>query len=99
MAFFDVKVFNLSLKRYAKQELLKAYENSKKEKYHASRTRHLDTSCDGCKCRSGTRINKLIREKRKSNYYVVTTWARYKIPFALPKLIDMCFRGCRSAFH
>ena len=36
VAFFDVKVFNLSLKRYAKQELLKAYENSKKEKYHAS---------------------------------------------------------------
>ena len=112
MAFFDVRVFNPNAKRYANQELSKAYEINEKEKKKQYNERVLQVehgsftplvmSATGGMGREGrkfyARLCEMLAEKRKQNYSLTTSWVRRKICFALMNSVYMCIRGSRTVF-
>ena len=113
LAFFAVRVFNFNARRYAKQELLKAYQLNEKEKkrFYNERIMQVEYGTFTPLVMSATggmgqelskfysRLSQLISEKRESSYSIFATWIRRKIMFALIKSVGMCLRGSQSVFH
>ena len=97
MAFFDVRAFNPNARRHAKQELLKTYQLSQKEKKrlynerimqveHGTFTPLVMSATGGMERESSkfySGLSELISEKRETSYSIVETWIGRKIIFAL----------------
>lgn len=113
LAFFDVRVFNPTAKRYVSQKLLKTYavnENEKKRSYnervmqveHGSFTPLVMSATGGmareCK-RFYARLAEMVAEKRNQHYSLISAWIRRKICFALLSSICIFLRGSRTLFH
>ena len=93
VAFFDVRVFNTSGKRYVNLELRKSYEANEEEKKKQCNDCILQikhgtftplvmsiTSSMGRESRKFyTLLSKMISEKRKENYAFIVSWIRRKI--------------------
>ena len=112
MAFFDVRVFNPTARRYINQKLSKTYEINEKEKKKHYNERVLQvehgsftplvmsaTGGMGRECRKFyARLAENLSEKRKQNHSLTASWLRRKICFALMNSVCMCLRGSRSVF-
>ena len=108
MAFFDVRVFNPNAKRYANQELSKAYDINEKEKKKQYNERILQVehgsftplvmSATGGMGREGRRFYARLSEMLSENYSFTISWLRRKICFALMNSVCMCIRGSRTVF-
>ena len=110
MAFFDVRVFDPSAKRYDGKTLQQCYRKNEMEKKRKYNERILQVengsftplvfSVNGGmgkeanKCYS--RIAEKLAEKRDEPYSVMMSWIRRKIFFSMMKSIIMCIRGSRS---
>ena len=113
MAFFDVRVFNPTAKRYMNQEISKTYEVNEREKKKLYNERILQiehgsftplvmsaTGGMGRECKKFyARLAEMISYKRGTSYSVIAAWVRRKITFSLIKSIGMCLRGSRSVFY
>ena len=113
MAFFDVRVFNSTAKRYENQEISKTYEVNQKEKKklynerilqieHGSFTPLLMSAADGMgrECEKFyARLAEMISYKRGTSYSIIAVWIRRKITLSLIKSTGMCLRGSRSVFY
>ena len=106
MAFFDVRVFDLNARRYAKQKHIKrrnAFTMNELCRLGMAHLHHLwcvqleewDKNYRNFICGCQTFIN----EKRESSYSAVATWTQRKLVFAFIKSTGMCLRGSRSIFH
>ena len=113
IAFFDVRIFNPTAKRYVNQEILKTYEVNEKDKKklynkrilqieHGSFTPLVMSATDGmgreCK-KFYACLAEMISCKRGTSYSIITAWVRRKITFSLIKSTGMCLRGSRSVFY
>ena len=101
LAFFDVRVFNPTAKRYTKQDLSKSYESNEKEKKIRYNNRILEVehgsftplvfSATGGMGREAkkfySRLAEIIAEKRQAKQHIITTWIRRKINFSLIRSI------------
>ena len=113
MAFFDVRVFNPSAKRYENQETAKTYDTNEKEKKKQYNDRIMQvehgtftplvmsaTGGMGRECRKFyARLAEMISEKRKQSYPLIVSWIRRKLCFALLNSVCLCIRGSRTIFH
>ena len=99
MAFFDVRVFNATVKRYVNQEISKTYEVNEREKKklhnekilqieHGSFTPLVMSARGGmgreCK-KFYARLTEMISYKSGTSYSVIAARARRKITFSLIK--------------
>ena len=112
MAFFDVRVFNPTAKRYVNQEILKTYEVNERERKlynerilqseHESFTPLVMSATGGmgqeCK-KFYARLPEMISYKRGTSYSVVAAWVQRKFTFSLIKSIGMGLRGSRSVYY
>ena len=112
MAFFDVRVFNPTAKRYVNQEILKTYKvNERERKLYNERILQIEhesftplvmstTGGMGQECKKFyARLPEMISYKRGTSYSVVAAWVQRKITFSLIKSIGMCLRGSRSVYY
>ena len=113
MAFFDVRVFNPTAKRYVNQKISKTYEVIEREKKKLYNKRKLQiehgsfmplvmsaTGGMGRKCKKFyVRLAEMISYKRGTSYIVIASWVRRKITRLLIKSIVMCLRGHRLVFY
>ena len=112
MAFFDVRVFNPTAKRYVNQEILKTYKvNERERKLYNERILQIEhesftplvmsaTGGMGQECKkSYARLPEMISYKRGTSYSVAAAWVQRKITFSLIKSIGMCLRGSRSVYY
>ena len=97
MAFFDIRVFNPTAKRYVNQEISKAYEvnENEKKKLHNERILQIEhgsftplvmsaTGGMGRECKKFyARLAEMISYKRGTSYSIIAA----------------CFRGSRSVFY
>ena len=103
MAFFDVRVFNPTAKRYVNQEILKTYKvNERERKLYNERILQIEhesftplvmstTGGMGQECKKFyARLPEMISYKRGTSYSVVAAWVQRKITFSLIKSIGMC---------
>ena len=111
MAFFDIRVFNPTAKRYAKQNLQRAYETNEREKKRSYNERIMQiehgtftplvfsaTGGMGRECEKFyNRLAVTISEKRDVEYNRIITWVRRKVIFSLLNSVSMCVRGSRSS--
>ena len=101
MAFFDVRVFNPTAKRYVNQEISKTYEVNEREKKKLYNERKLPIEhgiSRECK-KVYARLAEMISHKMGTSYSVIAAWVRRKITFSLIKSIGMCLRGSCSVFY
>ena len=113
MAFFDVRVFNPTAKRYANQEISKTYEVNEREKNKLYNERILQIELGSFTplVMSATvgmgreykkfyaRLAEMISYKRGTSYSVMAAWVRRKITFPLIKSIGIILRESRSVFY
>ena len=113
MAFFDVRVFNPTAKRYANQEISKTYEVNEREKNKLYNERILQIELGsftplvmsatvgmGRECKKFyARLAEMISYKRGTSYGVMAAWVRRKITFSLIKSIGIILRESRSVFY
>ena len=112
-AFFDIRVFNSTARRYNGQTLKQAYsinENEKKRQYN-ERVLQVENGTFtplvfnvhggmGHECKAFyQRLSELIADKRNEHLSAVSTWIRTKISFALLRSTLMCLRGSRSRHY
>ena len=113
MAFFELRVFNPTAKRYVNQEISKTYEVNEKEKKKLYNERILqiehgsftplvmsETGGMGQECKKfHARLAEMISYKRGTSYSIIAAWVLRKIKFSLIKSIGMCLRGSLSVFY
>ena len=113
MAFFDVRVFNPTAKRYANQEISETYEVNEREKNKLYNERILQIELGsftplvmsatvgmGRECKKFyARLAEMISYKRGTSYSVMAAWVRRKITFSLIKSIGIILRESRSVFY
>ena len=113
LAFFDVRAFNPTAKRYVNQEISKTYEVNEREKKKLYNERILQiehgnftplvmsaTGGMGRECKKFYAcLAEMISYKRGTSFSVITAWVRRKITFSLIKSIGMCLRGSHSVFY
>ena len=112
-AFFDIRVFNPTARRFNGQSLTQAYLTNENEKKRGYNERVLQVENGtftplvfsihggmGQECKSFyQRLSSLIAEKRNEHLSAVSTWIRTKICFALLRSSLMCLRGSRSRYY
>ena len=113
IALFDVRVFNPIAKRFANQNLQKAYETNEKEKKRAYNERVIEiehgsftplvfaaTGGMGRECQKFfSRLAEIISEKRQTKSGETMGWIRRKISFSLCRSVGICIRGSRTVFQ
>ena len=106
-AFFDVRVFDPSARRFQSQSLSQAYVTNEKEKKRGYNERVLQVENGtftplvfsvhggmGPECKVFyKRLSSLISEKRSENFAFVSSWIHTRISFALLRSAIMCLRG------
>lgn len=112
-AFFDVRVFNPTARRFRNQTLPKMYLSNENEKKRAYNERVLQVENGtftplvfnvfggmGRECITFyKRLSSLMADKRNENLSYVATWIRTRISFALLRSCLMCLRGTRHRYH
>ena len=112
-AFFDVRVFNPTAKRWINLKFRKSHGVNEKEKKKQYNERILQVehgtltplvmSTTGDMGRGirkfYTRLSEMISEKRKENYAFIASWIRKKINFALANSLCIGLRGNRSVYY
>ena len=113
MAFFVVRVFNPTAKRYVNQEISKIHEVNEREKKKLYNERILQiehgsltplvmstTGGMGRECKKFyARLAEMISYKRGTSYSVIASWVRSKITFSLIKSTGVCLRRSRAVFY
>ena len=111
-AFFDVRVFDPSARRFQGQTLSQAYVTNEKEKKRGYNERVLQVENGtftallfsvhggmGRECKVFyKRLSSLISEKRNENFAFVSSWIRTRISFALLRSALVCLRGSRNRY-
>ena len=112
-AFFDVRVFDPSARRFRGQALSQTYVTNEKEKKRAYNEWVLQVENGtftplvfsiyggmGQECKVFyKRLSSLLSDKRNETYFSVSTWIRTRISFALLRSALMCVRGSRYRYH
>ncbi|XP_066936770.1 uncharacterized protein [Clytia hemisphaerica] len=112
-AFFDIRVFNPTARRYADLEIKKCYEINEREKKRQYNERVLRVehgsfspmvfSAFGGMARECSmvikRLVELLADKRKTNVSLVSSWVKRKINLSLMKSLVYCVRGTRHPWY
>ena len=112
-AFFDVRVFDPSARRYQGTTLEQAYRTNEKEKKRAYGERVLQVengsftplvfSASGGMANECEmfykRLAAMLADKRNEKISIVTGWLRTKLSFALLRSALLCVRGTRHRFY
>ena len=112
-AFFDIRVFNPTARRYDHLSTKKAYEINEREKKRHYNERVLEIeqgsfspmvfSAFGGMARECSMVFKrlidLLADKRKINTSLVASWVRRKVNFSIMKSLICCVRGTRYPWY
>ena len=109
-AFFDIRVFNASAPSNSADSISRTFEKHETEKINHYRDRVLNVEhgsftplvystqgdCSNLTEKFHSQLAKLLSEKRKINYSIVTHWLRTKLNFCIMRAVILCLRGSRK---